>query len=567
MKKLFSIALAALLIFSILPQQQASASTFSDVPAHHGFYKEIMYLLNEGVISSAKKYGVNDKVSRAEVAVMISKAVQLNGEKTKTPFKDVPHSHAASGYINSAVNAGIIKGFTDGSFRPNGLVNRGELAIFLANAFVLQEESSTKFIDVSPSMASYSSIQKMVQARITNGYSDNTFRPTEKLTRGEISAFIARAMQANQKVVIVEKELKVHFIDVGQGDSILVQSPNGKNMLIDGGASSSGERVVEFLRSKGVQQLDYVVATNLDADHIGGLKSVLSSIKIYNFIGSNKIITMQSYSDINSLINAKNIDFIVPSTGDKITLDSAVDITVLNTGEGTWDSRKASIVLKITYGSISYLLTGDADTGAEREMMSKYNVKADVMKAGNHGSITSSSTEFINAVQPSATIFSYGKDNAYGNPDKDVIGRFKSVGSKLYITASYSDITFTTNGKTYSTGAMPWAGFAINNPPEPNKFIKIISKNLEMETVGIKNSGRTDVILTGWRLNSVQGNQSYTFPSFRLKAGETVYITSGLYAKDNGTTHLRWTTENMWNNTGDAAKLFDSKGILVHEMD
>jgi hypothetical protein len=307
-KKLFSIVLAALLIFSILPQQQASASTFSDVPARHGFYKEIMYLLNEGVISPAKKYGVNDKVSRAEVAVMISKAVQLNGEKTKTPFKDVPQSHAASGYINSAVNAGIIKGFTDGTFRPNGLVNRGELAIFLANAFVLQEESSTKFIDVSPSMASYSSIQKMVQARITNGFSDNTFRPTEKLTRGEISAFIARAMQVKQNVDDVEKEMKVHFIE-------------------------------------------------------------------------------------------------------------------------------------------------------------------------------------------------------------------------------------------------------------------IISKDLERETVGIKNTGSAEIDLTGWKLLSVQGHQTYTFPEFTLKAGETVYITSGLYAKDNGTTHLRWTTENMWNNTGDAAKLFDSKGNLVHEMD
>src|SRR5690606_10778551 len=103
----------------------AAGQTYSDVPTSHGFFNEISYLVAKGVIASSKKYGVNDKVTRAEVAIMVSKSIGLDGKKRATKFRDVPATHNASGYIDSAVKAGIISGYSDGTFKPNELVDRG----------------------------------------------------------------------------------------------------------------------------------------------------------------------------------------------------------------------------------------------------------------------------------------------------------------------------------------------------------------------------------------------------------------------------------------------------------
>lgn len=157
-KKLFSIIIAAVLMIGVFPFSSASAA-YSDVPATHGFYQEIMFLKSKGVVGDAAKFGVNNKVTREEVAVMVSKAVGLNGKQTSTKFKDVPASMASSGYINSAVNEGIIQGYHDGTFKPKEIVNRGQMAIFVARAFKLTDESKTVFKDISPNMASYSSIK------------------------------------------------------------------------------------------------------------------------------------------------------------------------------------------------------------------------------------------------------------------------------------------------------------------------------------------------------------------------------------------------------------------------
>lgn len=190
-----AMALALVLFLSAFGNEQVSAKGFSDVPSSHGFSKEINFLVGKGVISQSKTFGVNQKVTREEVAVMISKAIGLGGSKTSTPFKDVPSTSNASGYINSAVKAGIIQGYSDGTFRPKEIVNRGQMAIFIARAFNLTVESPMVFIDMSTNMASFSAVKKIVDSLITTGYADKTFRPNETLTRGQISAFIARAMQ------------------------------------------------------------------------------------------------------------------------------------------------------------------------------------------------------------------------------------------------------------------------------------------------------------------------------------------------------------------------------------
>ncbi|MET0960860.1 MAG: MBL fold metallo-hydrolase [Psychrobacillus psychrotolerans] len=159
-----------------------------------------------------------------------------------------------------------------------------------------------------------------------------------------------KTLQASQVPVEPGDKMKVHFINVGQGDSILVQSPNGKNLLLDGGTKEAGKDVVNYLRTHGVEKLDYVVATHPDADHIGGLHSVLNSKSIKNFVNSGKTHTSQTYEEMLQLILDKNIPFIVPETGDTIPLDEELDISVIHMGDESADNNEASIVLKLSYG-------------------------------------------------------------------------------------------------------------------------------------------------------------------------------------------------------------------------
>ncbi|WP_060210295.1 MBL fold metallo-hydrolase [Sporosarcina koreensis] len=263
------------------------------------------------------------------------------------------------------------------------------------------------------------------------------------------------------------KELKVHFIDVGQGDAILIQSPNGKNMLVDGGPKSAGKHVVDFLKAKGVKKLDYVVATHPDADHIGGLIEVLNTFNVSSFVDSGYVHTSQTYYELLTLIDKKNIKFSVAEELDKIALDPNMIIRVLYTDENAKDSNDASIVLKATYNKVSFLLMGDADTAIEDYIRDKYDVSATVLKNGHHGSNTSSSAAFISNVKPKVAVLSYGKNNSYGHPNAAIEARLKNVGAKTYKTAVDCDITVTTDGVKHSVSNS--CGKTVAKPAPPAK--------------------------------------------------------------------------------------------------
>lgn len=195
MKKILSLLLTLVLMVSLVPQAKAANTDFKDVPKSHPNYADIMFLLDKGVIPSGTYFGVNNKVTRDDVAVMVAKAVGLDGKKTKTKFKDVPESWHTSGYINSAVNAGIINGYPDGTFKPSNLVTRGHMAAFIANAFKLTGQADINFKDVPKGSTSYVAVKKLAYSNITSGYPDGTFKPNESLTKAHISAFLARAIR------------------------------------------------------------------------------------------------------------------------------------------------------------------------------------------------------------------------------------------------------------------------------------------------------------------------------------------------------------------------------------
>jgi hypothetical protein len=186
------------------------AATFSDLQSSHRFYEEMLFLEAEGIITGYPDgtFRPDGEVTRAAAAIMIGRALELNGQQRATVFSDVGADQKASGYIASAVNAGIIQGYPDGTYRPNETVTRGQMAIFLSRAFNLTEEAATPFKDISPSMASYLHIKRIVEEKLTQGYEDHTFRPNVKVTRAQFSAFLARALNDEFKVEIPVVYLK-----------------------------------------------------------------------------------------------------------------------------------------------------------------------------------------------------------------------------------------------------------------------------------------------------------------------------------------------------------------------
>ena len=416
-----------------------------------------------------------------------------------------------------------------------------------------------------------------VEKTASNDQTVSTSTPTNEKEEDETTSSESSSNQQQQASEISNKPLEVHFIDVGQGDSILIKSPNNKYMLIDGGIKGEGKKVVEYMRSLGVTELQYVVSTHPDADHIGGLIPVLNSIKIKNFVDSGKVHTSQTYEEMLQLIDVKNIPFTVPQTGDQLKLDEEMLLQVISADEQATDNNEASIVLKMTYGEVSFLFTGDAGVEMEQQMLTQ-NIEATILKAGHHGSNTSSSAAFINKVKPEVTILSYGQDNKYGHPHAEVIDNLRAVKSKIYGTAESGTIVVTTDGITYNVNKNEWTGIgatsSIGSKPSPNQNVSseskgdviISSKDLQADEVGITNNSSSAVSLKGWKLVSVEGNQTFNFPNITLEPGKTIMITSGPDAKE-GNGYLKWTGRSIWLNDGDAAQLFNTKGDLVSEFD
>ncbi|MFD4492348.1 MBL fold metallo-hydrolase [Lysinibacillus fusiformis] len=376
------------------------------------------------------------------------------------------------------------------------------------------------------------------------------------------------AVKTEQVPVTAGHEMRVHFIDVGQGDSILIESPNGKTMLIDGGVKGAGQQVVSYLKELGVNKLDQVVATHPDADHIGGLIPVLQTIPIEQFYDSGKVHTSQTFEEMLMAIDQKNIPYYVPKTGDLIEFDKDVTVEVLNANEHATDNNDASIVLKVVYGNVSFLLTGDAGIALEKEMMQN-DVTATILKAGHHGSNTSSSEEFIRAVKPEVTILSYGEDNKYGHPHAEVVDRLQAMGSNIYATAESGTIIVATDGVNYTVNGKEASRVVTPKTPStvlPTTAVEIVSKDLVTEIVGIKNNGQQAVSLNNWQLISLEGNQVFNFPNLSLQPGKIIYVTSGANARE-GDNYLKWTTKQIWLNDGDAAQLRNEKGELVSELD
>lgn len=244
---------------------------------------------------------------------------------------------------------------------------------------------------------------------------------------------------------VFKENIKIHFIDVGQADSILVQQ--GKHsMLIDAGNNVDGGLVCDYIKAQNIKKLDYVVGTHPHADHIGGLDDVINTFDIGEIYMPRKTATTRTYKDVLKSIKAKKLSITTPRVGDNFKLGDA-NLTIMAPAKIYEDANNCSIVLKLQYKDNSFLFTGDAERESENAMLDgNLDLKCDVLKIPHHGSRTSSSKNFLKAVNPKYAVVSVGKNNDYGHPKVETMKRFKKEEIPVYRTDESGTIIVTGDG-------------------------------------------------------------------------------------------------------------------------
>ncbi len=257
---------------------------------------------------------------------------------------------------------------------------------------------------------------------------------------------------------IIEKETKqdmeIHFLDVGQGDSTLIITPNGSTILIDAGTATAGQKVVSYLKQAGVSTIDKLVMTHPHADHIGGAVEVMRNFEIGKVIDSGAIHTSQTYMNYLLYIDENDISFEVAVAGNYLDIDPNVEIKVVNSGKNGDSLNDASVSLHFTYNDFTFLITGDAEVKAEQRIVDNYNLKADVLRVGHHGSRSSTNQFFLDAFQPKDAIFSYGERNSYEHPHQEVVDRLQAANVNMFSTVYSGDVVLTTDGEIYTIDAV-----------------------------------------------------------------------------------------------------------------
>ena len=309
-------------------------------------------------------------------------------------------------------------------------------------------------------------------------------------------------------------ELTIRILDVGpvNGDSILISTPSGKNVLVDAGDTTKGKAVVEALKRNNIQQLDYFIATHPHPDHIGGAVEVFKAFKVLNVVDNGQgpsvppelappqpkqtkqkqpasaarrpargaraaASVTKFYDDYKAAVSSSGAQYAQAQFGTKYDLGGGALLTIVapseplftkdKMGSGGNEANANSIVVRLDYGSFSMLLSGDAESQTEHRLLTKeLNLQATVLKIAHHGSKYASSGDFLNRVKPQIAIISCGAWNRYGHPNQAVLDRLRAANVKLYRTDLQGEITLTTRGKDNDVVVKPakettedlWAG-------------------------------------------------------------------------------------------------------------
>lgn len=245
----------------------------------------------------------------------------------------------------------------------------------------------------------------------------------------------------------IDSKLKVHFIDVSQGDCILLESA-GEFVLVDTGERDYSADVIQYLRYHGVEKLDYAIATHPHSDHIGGMRDVINEFTTERFITRETDTDTYTWTKLLKAVKNKGIEYIDAKVGDSYTFGEATFTIMAPVSDGYEGYNDYSVVTKVVCGEISFLLTGDAEHISENEMLDAgEDLTADVLKCGHHGSSDATSSRFLQAVDPMFAVASCGENNEYGHPHKETIERLSMIDCPLFRTDTMGTIVAETDGE------------------------------------------------------------------------------------------------------------------------
>ncbi|WP_414697866.1 ComEC/Rec2 family competence protein [Peptacetobacter sp. AB845] len=240
-----------------------------------------------------------------------------------------------------------------------------------------------------------------------------------------------------------EKLFSVHIIDVGQGDSIFIQTPENKRILMDAGDEDAEHTVYSYLKRKGVKKIDVLIATHPDTDHIGSMDYIIDKFKISHFYMPEAKTDSEAFYNLLDSCKDKNLKIEYLTKGDILKIDSSTTMEILSPSTITDKNNLNSIVSLLNYKGYEFLFTGDAEKENESEILSSCNLPdIEFLKAGHHGSSSSSTDEFIAKLKPDAVAISCGYNNDYGHPHRSVLDTFRENGSVVYRTDKNGTLVF-----------------------------------------------------------------------------------------------------------------------------
>ena len=273
---------------------------------------------------------------------------------------------------------------------------------------------------------------------------------------------LAELLESGRTAAVeVEGKLSALFLDVGQADSTLLAFPDGRHMLIDGGNNNDGEKICDYLDQAGITRLDFLVATHPHEDHIGGLDVVIGRFDIGKIyvprLDGASVPTTRTYEDFLQAVADKGYKLTAAKAGDLLLDEAGVRVEVLSPARDKYkELNNYSIVLRISFGRSSWLFTGDAEALCEEEMLDAgYTLTADLLKAGHHGSRSSSSEAFIKAVGPEFAVISCGAGNSYGHPHQETLGTLEAAGVSIWRTDADGSVRAISDGSSTVVTAEP----------------------------------------------------------------------------------------------------------------
>jgi competence protein ComEC len=418
-----------------------------------------------------------------------------------------------------------------------------------------------------------------------------------------------------------EGTLEVHFINVGQSVSTLVVGPTGETMLIDTGHyNDDGAHVLTYLERHDIDRVDHLVVSHNDADHIGGNAAIIEHFEteadgigaVYDPGIAASTRTYESYLDA---VEAHDVTLYETREGDAIPFEG-VDVAVLGPPDPYLENEarnENSIVLKLTHGETSFLFSGDAEDDQEAYLVETYGdgLRSTVLKAGHHGSSSSSTEPFLDAAGPEAVVVSSAYDSRYGHPTDEVLRRFADRSLSTYWTAVHGDVVLVSDGqgvavRTQATAPTAPLDLRDGDPIDPGNQRVVADRarlgggssptltppstatdggtdtptggdgelavaevhadaegddreNLDDEYVVFENAGDDTLDLSGWTVEDAAG-RTYAFPDgYTLAPGETVTLRTGTGTDGGG--DLYWGSGSpVWNNDGDTVIVHNSDG-------